>query len=88
MGLALLKLKADPNLGASSVWGSEMAFTLLLFFVSTTGLLLYALGSTGWMPGLLAVHLGSVFAFFLLTPYSKMIHGFIWLAVLIRDAQG
>jgi citrate/tricarballylate utilization protein len=39
------------------------------------------------VPGLLAVHLGVVLAFFLLAPYSKMVHGFYRLAALVRDAQ-
>ncbi|WP_298822556.1 tricarballylate utilization 4Fe-4S protein TcuB [uncultured Roseibium sp.] len=82
-----LKLKADRNLGAPSAWGGEMAFVALLFLVALSGLLLYALGSTGLMPLLLAVHLGSVLSFFLLTPYTKMVHGFYRLAALIRDAQ-
>ena len=51
-----------------------------------SGLVLYALGSTALMPALLALHLGSVLAFFLLTPYSKMAHGFYRLAALVREA--
>ena len=39
------------------------------------------------MTPLLALHLGSVFAFFLLTPYSKMAHGFYRLAALVKEAQ-
>ena len=87
LSMASLKLKADKRLGDERVWGGEMGFILLLFFVSTTGLALYALGTTGAMPALLAIHLASVLAFFLLTPYSKMIHGFYRLASLFRDAQ-
>lgn len=85
--MAWLKRKADKNFGDERVWGGEMGFVLLLFFVSTTGLALYALGGTVAMPALLAIHLASVLAFFLLTPYSKMIHGFYRLAALLRDAQ-
>ena len=86
-GLAWLKTKADPELGAPALWGGEMAFVLLLVFVGATGLLLYAATGTGAVGWLLAVHLGSVLAFFLLTPYSKMIHGFYRMAALTRDAQ-
>jgi citrate/tricarballylate utilization protein len=85
--LARLKLKADRNLGASSAWGGEMGFVLLLFLVALSGLLLYWLGGTQLMPLMLAVHLGSVLSFFLLTPYTKMAHGFYRLAALIRDEQ-
>ncbi|PWQ97669.1 tricarballylate utilization 4Fe-4S protein TcuB [Leucothrix pacifica] len=87
LSMASLKLRADKNLGDARVWGGEMGFVLLLFVVSTTGLALYMLGSTGAMPALLAIHLASVLAFFLLTPFSKMIHGFYRLASLLRDAQ-
>ncbi len=87
IGLAALKLRADRNLGAPSAWGGEMAFILLLFLVALSGLLLYVLGATPAMPGMLAIHLGAVLSFFLLTPYTKMVHGFYRLAALVRDAQ-
>ncbi|WP_415715883.1 tricarballylate utilization 4Fe-4S protein TcuB [Roseibium sp.] len=85
--LAYLKLNADKDLGAPSAWGGEMAFILLLFLVALSGLLLYGLGNTAAMPTMLAIHLGSVLSFFLLTPYTKMAHGFYRLAALVRDAQ-
>jgi citrate/tricarballylate utilization protein len=85
-GLAHLKLKADKNLGAPSVWGGEMAFVLLLFSVGATGLLLDAASGTGAVAWLLPLHLGTVLTFFLLTPFSKMAHGFYRLAALTRDA--
>lgn len=85
--LASLKLKADRSLGVPSAWGGEMGFILLLFLVALSGLALYALGSTAAMPALLAIHLGSVLSFFLLTPYTKMAHGFYRLAALVRDEQ-
>ena len=86
-GLVWLKTKGDPKLGDTRVWSGEAAFVLLLFVVSTTGLALYAFGGSSWLTGLLAVHLGSVLALFVVTPYSKMMHGFYRLAALIRDAQ-
>lgn len=64
-----------------------MAFILLLFIVATIGLALYGAGGISWMPILLAVHLGAVLAFFLLMPYSKMVHGFYRLAALVHDAK-
>lgn len=85
--LAMLKTRAERGLGAAGVWGGEMAFVLLLFFVSASGLALYAATGTVVVPWLLALHLGSVLAFFLLTPYSKMAHGFYRLAALAREAQ-
>lgn len=86
MGLAYLKAKADRKLGAPNVWGGEMAFVLLLFLVSATGLLLYAATGTGAVGMLLALHLGTVLTFFLLTPYSKMAHGFYRMAALTKEA--
>jgi len=85
--LMKLKIAADKHLGAERAWTGEMAFILLLFLVALTGLLLYLLGNTAAMPAMLAIHLGSVLSFFLLTPYTKMAHGFYRLAALIRDAQ-
>lgn len=87
LGMALLKLKADPELADRRVWGGEMGFILLLFVVSSSGLALYLFGSSDWLAALLALHLGSVLSFFLLTPYSKMVHGFYRMAALVKEAQ-
>lgn len=85
--LAHLKVKADKHMGDARVWGGDMGFIALLFTVSLTGLLLYWLGSTPLLKLLLAIHLGAVLSFFILTPYSKMAHGFYRISALIRDAQ-
>lgn len=85
-GLARLKLKADRSLGATNAWGGEMAFVLLLFAVSASGLILYAATGTGLVGVLLPFHLATVLTFFLLTPYSKMAHGFYRMAALTKDA--
>ncbi len=84
--LARLKLQADPELGAQAAWGGEMAFIALLFAVSATGLLLYAATGSALVSWLLPLHLGTVLAFFLLIPYSKMAHGFYRTAALIGDS--
>jgi len=86
-GLALLKLKADPDLGAPNAWGGEMAFVLLLFGVSLTGLVLYAATGSSAVPALLAIHLGFVLVFFLTLPFSKMAHGFYRMAALVKNAS-
>ncbi len=86
-GLAWLKTRADPELGSPRTWGGEMAFVLLLFTVSATGLALYAATGSSAVEWLLPIHLGMVLTFFLLTPYSKMVHGFYRLAALIKDAS-
>lgn len=85
--LAWLKLKADPSLGARRVWGGEMAFVLLLCLVAVTGLLLYAATGTEAVGALLAIHLGAVFAFFILLPWTKMVHGFFRLSALLIEEQ-
>lgn len=82
--MASLKLQADRSLGDQPAWGGEMAFILLLFGVAVSGLALYWLGASAIMPSLLAIHLGSVLAFFLLTPFTKMAHGFYRLAAMAR----
>lgn len=85
--MARLKLRADRTLGDAAAWGGEMAFVLLLGGVAFSGLVLWAFGETAAMPSLLALHLGLVLSFFLLTPFSKMAHGFFRLAALIREAR-
>lgn len=77
-----LKFRSDPTLGATGALGGEIAFIALLGFVGLSGLVLYALGQTTLMPTVLVLHLGSVLAFFLLMPFSKMAHGFYRLAAL------
>lgn len=85
-GLGLLKLKADPALGVRRAWGGEMGFILLLFLVSASGLGLCWFGASNWLRELLVLHLGAVLAFFLLMPYTKMVHGFYRLVALAKDA--
>ena len=87
LGLAYLKTKADKNLGAAGLWGGEMAFVLLLFAVSFSGLALYAATDTVAVSWLLPLHLGTVLTFFLTAPYSKMAHGFYRLAALTHEAE-
>ena len=85
--MAVLKLRADRELGDARAWGGEIGFVLLLGFVGLSGLALYALGGTSLMPAILALHLGSVLVFFLLMPFTKMAHGFYRLTALIREEQ-
>lgn len=85
--MAVLKLQSDQQLGDTQAWGGEFGFILLLGFVGLSGLVLYGFGASVLMPALLAVHLGAVLTFFLLTPFTKMAHGFYRLAALTRDAQ-
>ncbi|SFR34510.1 tricarballylate utilization 4Fe-4S protein TcuB [Litoreibacter janthinus] len=85
--MAALKLRSDRELGDAGAWNGDFGFIALLGFVGVSGLVLYLLGGSPAMPVLLAVHLGAVLSFFLLTPFTKMAHGFYRLAALIRNAQ-
>ncbi len=85
--MIVLKYRADKDLGAKAAWSGEVAFIVLLGFLTLSGLALYALGATSLMPTILALHFGAVLSFFLLTPYTKMAHGFYRFAALVRDAQ-
>ena len=87
LGLAWLKSKADREQAVSRIWGGEMAFVMLLFLTSASGLALYAATQTIHVEWLLPLHLACVLTFFLTTPYSKMVHGFYRMTALIIDAQ-
>ncbi len=84
-GLWQLKRQMDPELKPVSQLGMDYVFIGLLFWVSTTGLLLLALRETMLMGLLLAIHLGFVYAFFLVLPYSKFVHGLYRFAALLQD---
>jgi citrate/tricarballylate utilization protein len=86
-GLFVIKQKSDPKPVAPSQMGMDYAFVVLLFTVSTTGLLLLALRDTSAMGFLLAIHLGFVLAFFLLMPYSKFVHAGYRFVALLKYAQ-
>ncbi len=58
---------------------------MILFAVSFTGLVLLAVRETSFMGPKLAIHLGAVYAFFLIMPYSKFVHGLYRFAALLAD---
>jgi citrate/tricarballylate utilization protein len=86
-GLMHTKVITDPGPVSRKVLGGEFAMLALLFLIAASGLLLLALRHTGAMGVLLAIHLGLVFAFFLLMPYSKMVHGVYRGIALLRNAR-
>ena len=81
-----LRARADRALGDVAAHGAETAFVWLALVVAASGLALYWLGGASWMPALLALHLGSVLAFFVLSPFSKMAHGVYRMAALVHEA--
>lgn len=83
-GMLWVKAATDPGPVARQLAAGEVAFVALLFLVSASGLL--ALRRTGAMGALLALHIGLVAAFFLLMPYSKMVHGMYRGLALLRNA--
>jgi citrate/tricarballylate utilization protein len=64
----------------------DYAFIVSLFFVSFTGLLLLMVRETSFMGVTLAIHLGVVYGFFLILPFSKFVHGLYRFAALIASA--
>jgi citrate/tricarballylate utilization protein len=86
VGLFWLKLIGDDAPTSRRLLGGEVALLFLLFAVALTGLLLLAFRATGAMGMLLVIHLGFVMAFFLLLPYSRMVHGAYRSAALLRAA--
>jgi citrate/tricarballylate utilization protein len=86
-GLLLEKWRSDPALRDQPRVGMDVAFLVMLFLTSLTGLALLALRTTEVMELLLALHLGVVFGFFITLPYGKFVHGIYRFAALVRYAR-
>jgi len=84
VGLLWLKIIADHRTQAIKQLGMDYAFLLLLLLISITGFLLLGFRSGSAMGILLTIHLGFVFALFVILPYSKFVHASYRLAALIR----
>lgn len=85
-GLLWIKLKSDTEVMLVRHYGMDYGFLVLLFLLSLTGLLLLAFRESTAMGWLLAIHLGFVFGFFLVLPYSKFVHAIYRYGALIRFA--
>jgi len=83
-GLLWLKWQSDPRPGVRRLLGMDVAFLVMLFLTSLTGLLLLALRATPAMGMLLAIHLGVVLGLFLTIPYGKFVHAIYRYAALVR----
>ncbi len=87
VGLLMAKMRRDPNMIDRPSLGMDVAFLVMLFLTSLTGLVLLVLRETGAMGILLALHLGVVFALFLTLPYGKFVHGLYRFLTLVRYAK-
>jgi citrate/tricarballylate utilization protein len=86
-GLLAGKFKRDPALVDGRRTGMDVAFIVMLFLTSLTGLALLVFRETRAMGPLLAVHLGAVFALFITLPYGKFVHGLYRYVALVRYAR-
>jgi citrate/tricarballylate utilization protein len=87
LGLLFAKSRRDPQMSDEPSKGMEVAFLVMLFMTSLTGLALLGLRSTPAMGLLLAIHLGIVFALFLTMPYGKFVHGIYRFLALVKYAR-
>ena len=85
-GLLYLKFGADARPADGKTRAMDMAFLILLFLTSLTGLLLVGLRATSMMGSLLVVHLGVVAGLFITLPYGKLAHVVYHYAALLRNA--
>lgn len=86
VGLLYLKYKAEKAVKSPHNGGMDVAFLVLLFLVSLTGLVLMVVRDTQYVGLMLTVHLGAVLALFLSMPYGKFVHGFYRLIALVAFA--
>jgi citrate/tricarballylate utilization protein len=87
LGLLAARWQRDPVLADQGRTGMDVAFILMLFLTSFTGLVLLLLRETAAMGPLLALHLGVVFALFITMPYGKFVHGIYRFVALVRYAR-
>jgi citrate/tricarballylate utilization protein len=85
-GLFFLKLKSDRDPASPELLGMDLIFSLLLFFISLTGLLLLLLRETPLMGTLFIIHFGLVLGFFLTLPYGKFLHALYRFVALVQNA--
>jgi len=86
LGLGWLRRRIDPRLADAQTSHAAAAVLSLLLVVTATGLALLAWRETNAMGLLLATHLGSVLALFLMLPYTKLVHGGYRVLALVREA--
>ena len=84
VGLLYLKSQSDRAPADSTMLNMDVAFLVLLFLTSFTGLLLLAFRETSAMGTLLVIHLGFVAGLFITAPYGKFAHVVYRYAALVR----
>ena len=87
IGLLAAKSRRDPMIQDERRYGMDVAFTVMLFLTGLTGLALLVLRATPAMGLLLALHLGTVFGFFITMPYGLFVHGVYRFVALVRYAK-
>ncbi|HEU4341445.1 MAG TPA: tricarballylate utilization 4Fe-4S protein TcuB [Candidatus Binatia bacterium] len=83
-GMFYLKWKSDRDPAAEQMLNMDVAFLVLLFLTSLTGIFLLAWRDTAAMGTLLVVHLGMVAGLFITAPYGKFAHVVYRYAALVR----
>ena len=83
-GMLYLKWRSDRDPADRNMMTMDVAFLMLLFLTSLTGMLLLIFRDTSAMGTLLVVHLGMVGGFFITAPYGKFAHVVYRYAALIR----
>lgn len=86
VGMVAMRFADDPLPNVARLRGGDVALLLLLALIAVTGLVLLAVRATGAMGLAMSIHLGFILAFFLMLPYSKMVHGVYRTAALLRRA--
>ncbi len=85
-GLLYLKWRSDSEPAEARMVTMDVAFLMLLFLTSATGMLLLALRESAAMGTLLVIHLGFVAGLFLTAPYGKFAHVVYRYAALVRNS--
>jgi citrate/tricarballylate utilization protein len=86
-GLLYLKKRMDRIPSAPRILAMDVAFLVLLFLTSFTGLLLLVLRESSLMGILLVVHVGLVIGMFITMPFGKFVHSVHRYAALARNAM-
>lgn len=85
-GMVWLKCIMDKRPYDEGSGGMDVSFTVLIFLIALSGLMLQLFRSTSLMGLLLCTHLGLVMGFFLSLPFGKFVHVVYRYAALVRHA--